>query len=105
MELNYDQEKGTIKLGMKVHIEKLRKLVTKEKSERIPVTGMLRYIVDHCRWDGLMAVGEISSGDAKHPSDLAVWVRGCIIHHGGKSEVQTRRPNICRSSIRSNTSL
>lgn len=37
VELDYNREDGIIKLGMKVHIEKLRKLTTNERSERIPL--------------------------------------------------------------------
>ena len=38
----------------------------------LPVTGQVRYIVDHGRWDCLCPVGEVSSGGAQQPSDLHV---------------------------------
>lgn len=86
----YDQENGKITLSQSNYIQDLS---TSAKSSDLPIapnlklrkekpnpnnktllpeTGKLRYIADRTRWDIATAVGEVSSGGEKNPSDKHV---------------------------------
>lgn len=87
---SYDREHGRIKLSQRNYIQELK---TDAKSSDLPIapnlklrlekpnpanksllpqTGKLRYIADRTRWDIAAAVGEVSSGGEKNPSDKHV---------------------------------
>ena len=90
MDIKYDRENCKIYLGMKTKIQDLKGTGKSEKipmtananlrtaapnpanSSLLPVTGQVRYIVDHGQWNCLCPVGEVSSGGAQQPSDLHV---------------------------------
>lgn len=87
---SYDRDAGKLKLSQEHYINDLDingkpsdlpmapnlKLRTQSPNPKnpslLPETGKLRYLADRTRWDIATAVGEVSSGGAKDPSDKHV---------------------------------
>ena len=89
IEIDYEQRASTIKTNLNTYIKE--NIPSSEKEETIPMSvthdlnlalpnpnneslltilGKLRYVTDRCNWGIASAVGQVSSGGAKNPSDL-----------------------------------